>query len=242
MTSPRSPSTRAPRIVIAGCGPGAADHVTPAVRRAVARADVVIGARRLLALFPRARAERRAVTADIAATLDRLAALLKKKRPRSRHGGMALRQAQTQTSVASGQPSIVVLVSGDPGFFSLARAVIARFGRAACTVIPGVSSMQTAFARVGASWENARLISAHTRQPTLRPATLRAQEAIGILAGNPATWSWVRTVAQALARTHTLYLCQNLTLPDESVRKTTPRALRAMPSASQTILLCLRRR
>jgi len=44
---------------------------------------------------------------------------------------------------------IAVLVTGDPGLFSLAKPVIERFGRTRCRVIPGVSSVQTAFARIG---------------------------------------------------------------------------------------------
>ena len=39
--------------------------------------------------------------------------------------------------------NIAVLVTGDPGIFSLARLVIERFGREQCRVIPGISSISS---------------------------------------------------------------------------------------------------
>ncbi len=40
------------KINIVGVGPGSAEYVTPAARKAVQRADLVIGAQRSLNLFP----------------------------------------------------------------------------------------------------------------------------------------------------------------------------------------------
>ena len=39
-------------IVIVGCGPGSPDYLTAAAIRAVQEAEVLVGARRLLELFP----------------------------------------------------------------------------------------------------------------------------------------------------------------------------------------------
>jgi precorrin-6B methylase 1 len=95
------------RILIVGCGPGSPDYLTPAARRAAEGADVLVGAAHLLELFPGARAERIAVTGEIDSLLDEVAARCILGR-------------------------VAVLVTGDPGLYSLARPVLSRFGREMC--------------------------------------------------------------------------------------------------------------
>ena len=56
---------------------------------------------------------------------------------------------------------VVILVSGDPGVFSLLPLVKKRFGNV--TVLPGISSLQVLCARTGESWSDAVIISAHGR-------------------------------------------------------------------------------
>ena len=57
------------KLSIVGCGPGSARYVTEAARQAVARADVLVGGKRLMELFPDCSAERILVGADISRTL-----------------------------------------------------------------------------------------------------------------------------------------------------------------------------
>ena len=120
-----------PHIFVVGCGPGARS-ILPTLRRAVAEAEALVGSRRLLDLFADGgRQERTVVEGDVAAAL-----------------------AAIETHRAAGR-RVAVLVSGDPGLFSLARCVAERFGRANCRFIPGVSSVQLAFARLGLDWSDA---------------------------------------------------------------------------------------
>ena len=63
---------------------------------------------------------------------------------------------------AAGGPA-VVLASGDPGFFGIVRALRARGIRPA--VLPAVSSVALAFARLGLDWDDALVLSAHGRDP-----------------------------------------------------------------------------
>ena len=57
----------------------------------------------------------------------------------------------------------VVLASGDPGFFGIVRALRAR--GITPHVIPAVSSVADAFARIGLDWDDALVLSAHGRDP-----------------------------------------------------------------------------
>jgi len=202
-------------ITIAGCGPGALEYVTPAALRAIERAEVLVGARRLLENFPDSAAERIVVGADVPTALEAIASHF-------------------------GQRRIVVLVTGDPGLCSLAQPVIRRFGRSACHVIPGISSVQAAFASVGVDWFGARILSAHDHAPELDPASLACEEKLAVLAGNPSTTAWVENLAVVLADTHAIFVCENLTLPEESLRHADPLIL-PMNLASRSILLFIKK-
>ena len=200
-------------ITIAGCGPGALEYVTSAALCAIKRAEVLVGARRLLESFPEVEAERIVVGADVQQALDAIAEHF-------------------------GQRRIVVLVTGDPGLCSLARPVIRRFGRGACRVIPGISSVHAAFASLGIDWFGARILSAHDHAPDLDPALLAVEDKLAVLAGNPANAAWVSALAAALTATHDLFVCENLTLADASVRH-----VERMPMnlASRTVLLFIKK-
>ena len=58
---------------------------------------------------------------------------------------------------------VVVLASGDPGFFGIVRLLGERFGVENLRVLPAVSSVAFAFARVGLPWDDAMTVSAHGR-------------------------------------------------------------------------------
>ena len=202
-------------ITIVGCGPGALDYVTPASLREIEQAQVLVGAKRLLDTFPAVVADRLEVGINVQQSLDALAGRLGKLR-------------------------IVVLVTGDPGLCSLARPIIRRFGRASCRVIPGISSVYAAFASVGVDWLDARIVSAHDVAPQIDPASFASEEKLAVLAGNPANAAWVEALTASLLATHEIYICENLTLPDESVRQLDTHQL-PMKLASRSILLFLRK-
>lgn len=207
-------SSIAQSISIVGCGPGSLDYLTPAARCSVEAAEVLVGASRLLALFPDLSAEQIVVGADVPSALDQLAKYV-------------------------GQRRVTVLVSGDPGVCSLAQPVIQRFGRQRCCVIPGISSVQVAFARLGLDWTEAHLISAHHHAPDVDFAYLLSEPKIALLAGNSSNMPWVVELAAHLAETHTIVACEDLTLPQEQVFCLTPGELATRQLSPQTILLFL---
>lgn len=205
----------APSITIVGCGPGSLDYVTPAARAAVDQADALIGAQRLLELFPSSPAERVVVNANINGALDEIEA-------------RAVHQ------------NVTVLVTGDPGIFSLARRVIQRFGRGRCRVIPGVSSVQTAFARLGLEWAHVKLISAHKDAPELDSSSLAAEK-IAVLLGREGSLRWIaENLVSRLPADRRLFLCENLTLANESVREVEAAELSEIASGPNALVLIIK--
>jgi precorrin-6B C5,15-methyltransferase / cobalt-precorrin-6B C5,C15-methyltransferase len=76
---------------------------------------------------------------------------------------------------------VVVLASGDPGFFGIVRLLTERFGRESLRVLPGVSSVAFAFARAGLAWDDAVVVSAHGRDPRRALNVCRAHPKVAVL-------------------------------------------------------------
>ncbi len=207
----------AAQITIVGCGPGAADYLTPAAIHAVEHARVMVGAQRLLDLFPDSNAERIPLSGKIEDTLSKI---------------------ETRMAVSE----IAVLVSGDPGLFSLAGLVVKRFGRGSCRVIPGISSVQAAFAAIGINWADAQIISAHKQDPESAPNTLRNADKIAILAGRRAALKWIADLGRKLGPGRRIFVCEDLTLDEEQVREVTVQELPEVEAGSRTVVLIVRDR
>lgn len=204
------------KIIIIGCGPGAPEYITPAARDAAAGADVLIVSKRLQDLFPDLAAERFDSGTDIEGTLKAIA---------------LYRDAGRQ---------VVLLATGDPGIFSLAQPVIRHFGRGNCEVIPGISSVQVAFARLGLSWHDARIISAHSVDPDLTAAELAGAPKLAVLGGRPGALRWTAGLIPKLGAGRRVFLCEELTLPGETIRELAPEELTALPVSTRAIILIIR--
>ena len=204
------------KIIIVGCGPGAEDYITPAAQAAAGKADVLIVSRRLKDLFPECPAERIDSGTDVAGILDTMAS--------RRNDGR----------------QVVLLATGDPGIASLAQPVIRRFGRENCEVIPGISSVQVAFARLGLGWQDARIVTAHSRDPEVSAADLREAKKIAILGGRPEALTWTAGLIAEMGGDRRVFVCENLTLPGEQVRKVSANELTTLPVSTRAIILIIK--
>mgnify|MGYP003336716352 FL=1 len=121
----------ADKVHIVGIGDDGVDGMTAQARKVIESADVLLGPESCAAVLPPALAGRLQATA----TLEELCEKIEATRGRR----------------------LVVLASGDPLFYGTARYVCGRLGKDRFEVVPHVSSMQLAFARVKESWEEAFL-------------------------------------------------------------------------------------
>jgi precorrin-6Y C5,15-methyltransferase (decarboxylating) len=113
-------------------------------------------------------------------------------------------------TVAAHPGPIAVLASGDPGFFGIVRALRARGIRP--QVIPAVSSVALAFARIGLDWDDALILSAHGRDPQRALAAALAHPKAAVLTA-PGT---ARHLGQELLKAgKTVYAAELLGTPQE---------------------------
>ena len=76
---------------------------------------------------------------------------------------------------------VCLVVSGDPGFFGLARLARARFGPAGVAVHPAPSSVALACARAGLAWDDAVVVSAHGRPLAAAVEAVLAHAKVAVL-------------------------------------------------------------
>jgi precorrin-6y C5,15-methyltransferase (decarboxylating) CbiE subunit len=141
-------------IKIIGLGPGTFEHMTNEAARVLSSADVIVAGKRMLeaaAFLTRARK----VELSSEGMADEVVKVLERE---SRHG------------------EVVLAVSGDPGFYSLARKATMHFGRDNVTIIPGISSLQLLAARIGRSWVNVASETLHGRTLPPRSELLKRLE------------------------------------------------------------------
>ena len=112
---------------------------------------------------------------------------------------------------------VVVLASGDPGFFGIVRLLGERFGPAELRVLPAVSSVALAFARAGVSWDDAVTVSAHGREPRRAVNVCRAHPKVAVLTSPEFGPAELAGSLEGLGRT--FVVAERLGGPDERVSR-----------------------
>jgi precorrin-6B methylase 1 len=97
--------------------------------------------------------------------------------------------------------------------------------------------VQVAFAWLGLDWTGARLLSAHHHAPEIDAESLTGESRIAVLAGNSSTRMWIAALARRLEATHTTFICEDLTLPQERVSRLEADELVTGNFSSQSIVL-----
>lgn len=126
-------------VTLIGMGSGQPENLTLQGLAALRQADLILGARRLLAVLPAGCTENRAA----AYRPDEVAELLQ----------------------ASGAENAVLVYSGDTGFYSGASSMMEKLEALGvrARVLPGLSSIQLLAAALGRPWQGWNLVSAHGR-------------------------------------------------------------------------------
>ncbi len=92
-------------------------------------------------------------------------------------GGLADAASKIEAHARASRAPAVVLATGDPLFFGVAGFMIKRFGKRAVEVVPNVSTVAEAFARIKEPWAGARVLSAHGRSGSLASICREAADA-----------------------------------------------------------------
>ena len=184
------------KVHIVGIGDDGVDGMTAQARRLVEAADLLLGPGTCAPLLPAPLRSRLEAAAGLEDLVERIE--------------------------AAGSKRVVVLASGDPLFYGTARYVCGKLGKDRFEVVPHVSSMQLAFARVKESWEDAFLANLSGQSIERVIDKVRSAETVGLFTSE----QWPPSaVARALLDegidSFQAYVCENLGSPDERVTQGT---------------------
>jgi precorrin-6Y C5,15-methyltransferase (decarboxylating) len=202
------------KITIVGVGDDGSPGLSQQATEVIARATKLYGSTALLERFCDAAVDQQVLGPD----LDRLASELE-----------------------SAPDGSVVLASGDPLFYGTARFLCERLGKETFEVIPHVSSMQLAFARVKENWDEAYLTNV-VNQPLDRIVEkIRTAEKVGLFTSQEVPPSRIAELLLSKGIYYfTAYVCENLGAPDERVTKCELNDLVLQKFAPLNVLVLLR--
>ena len=180
------------KIHIIGIGDDGADGITSRAKSLIDEAQLLIGPPFILKLFDGQSSECWDAGDDIEALANRL------------------NSAEHQ--------KVVILTPGDPLFYGTARYLCDRLGKDRFEVLPHVSTMQLAFARVKETWNEAYLTNLATHSLTHVINKIRNAERVGVFTASHATPAdLANALLDAGIDYFTAYVCENLGAPDERV-------------------------
>lgn len=179
-------------ISIIGIGDDGLAAVPEAARQLILDAEILAGNERTLALVPEATGRRLAIGSDLDKVVEQID--------------------------QAGDSRVAILVIGDPLFYGLARFLCDKLGRDRCEIVPHVSSMQLAFARVKESWDEAYLTNLANHSLDSVVERIRVAEKVGLFTTEECAPAEVARALLALRLDYfTVYVCENLGARNERV-------------------------
>jgi precorrin-6Y C5,15-methyltransferase (decarboxylating) len=206
----------AEKIHILGIGDDGLEGLTSSARQLLQQADLIIGPERSLSMLQSLKAKR----APVGGPLDDLVRMIR---------------------AAAGQ-RVVVLQAGDPLFYGTARFLFDKLGKERFEVLPHVSSMQLAFARVKENWDEAYQANLATQPLELVVEKVRTAQIVGLFTTESVPPA---AVAKALLDRKidyfTAYVCENLGSPDERVTQAELVDVAAEEYAALNVMILVRK-
>jgi precorrin-6Y C5,15-methyltransferase (decarboxylating) len=205
------------RTYIIGIGSDGLGGLTARARELLNSADLVLGSDHALQLVAEAAGERYQIGPDLQEVVRTLESNFGRKR-------------------------MVVVAAGDPLFYGVARYLCDRLGPERFEVLPHVSSMQLAFARIKESWEEAYLTNLATHSLETVLDRIRVAEIVGLFTSEDEDPPAV--ARQLLARGidyFRVYVCENLGGPDERVTQGELADIQEMEFAPLNVMILKRK-
>jgi precorrin-6B C5,15-methyltransferase / cobalt-precorrin-6B C5,C15-methyltransferase len=205
------------KIHILGIGDDGLDGLTSTAREILNQAQVILGSETLLKFItPKVGQTAQALTGNLQDILNKVQAAAGKK--------------------------LVILASGDPLFYGVARFLCDKLGKDRFEVLPHVSSMQMAFARVKESWEEAFLTNLSNYGLENALTKIRVAEKVGLFTTEelpPAK------IAQTLLADRLdyffAYVCENLGSKDERVTQGELSEIATMEFSPLNVMILVRK-
>lgn len=182
------------KVYVIGVGPGNRDYLSKKAEAIIKEMDVLIAGRRNLESFAELELKKIEVTLPLSEIKDYILRNYRKEK-------------------------IAVLVSGDPGLYSLLNYLKREIGQDILEVIPGISALQLAAARIKINWNDLQILSLHGKD--------NQQELVNLLEQQPKAALFTdnkfppNKIAKYLRENNIedkiIFVFENLSYPDEKI-------------------------
>lgn len=180
------------RVNIVGIGPGNPELLTGAAIKAIKESNILIGDKRMLAAF--AEADKKIYDTIKTADIVEIAA-----------------SANHEKDV------LAVLVSGDVGFFSLAKTISGKLPDCECVRYCGISSLVYFAAKLQLSWDDAKIVSMHGRKQNLVAAVAENKKVFSLTGGEHTPQMLCAQLCEHGLSDVQVYVGENLSYPKEKI-------------------------
>lgn len=178
------------KVTLLGIGMGSEHTLTLEGKRAVEQADLIIGARRMVdaVVLPGQSVFYEYRSEEIASYIE--------AHPEFEH--------------------VVVALSGDVGFYSGAKKLIDRLGEDT-EILCGISSVVYFMAKIGLSWDDAKIVSAHGRSCNLVSLIQTNEKVFAILGTSDGAANLAKKLTDYGMGDVMLHIGENLSYPNEKI-------------------------
>ena len=202
------------KVNIIGIGPGNPDLLTGAARQAIAESNILIGDKRMLSAFSDSSKTvydtiKTSAIAEIAAKAD------------------------------PAKDVLAVLVSGDVGFFSLAKTISGKLPDCECVRYCGISSLVYFASKLQLSWDDAKIVSMHGRDQNLVSAVAQNKKVFSLTGGDHSPQALCKQLCEHGMGQVTVYVGENLSYPEEKITQGTAEEISALNFPSLSVMMLL---
>ena len=202
------------KVNIIGIGPGNPDLLTGAARQAIAESNILIGDKRMLSAF-----------VDSSKTVYD-----------------TIKTSAIAEIAAKADPTkdvLAVLVSGDVGFFSLAKTISGKLPDCECVRYCGISSLVYFASKLQLSWDDAKIVSMHGRDQNLVAAVAQNKKVFSLTGGEHSPQALCKQLCEHGMGQVTVYVGENLSYPEEKITQGTAEEISALNFPSLSVMMLL---
>ncbi len=202
------------RVNIVGIGPGNPDLLTGEARQAIAASNILLGDKRMLSAFADSSKKvydtiKTSAIAEVAAKAD------------------------------PAKDVLAVLVSGDVGFFSLAKTISGKLPDCECVRYCGISSLVYFASKLQLSWDDAKIVSMHGRDQNLVAAVAQNKKVFSLTGGEHSPQALCKQLCEHGLGQVLVYVGENLSYPEEKITQGTAEEISALSFPSLSVMMLL---
>lgn len=201
------------RVNIIGIGPGNPELLTGQARQAIVDSNILIGDKRMLAAFGTGKRLFDTIkTSEIAAVCQ---------------------------DADAEKDTVAVLVSGDVGFFSLAKTITGKLPDCDCHRYCGISSLVYFSQQLEMSWDDAKIVSMHGRKQNLIAAVAQNNKVFSLTGGEHSPNVLCQRLCEHGLGTVDVYVGENLSYPEEKITHGTAEEISKLEFPSLSVMMIL---